>query len=255
VEPLRKPFQGVTNIVRFNWHFYALSLAMVAVSMVANEITSHTFHYFLIFLNYLVIATTLLSLVVSSYIYDFSDLYTFTWLEDSQSEMKQRRLLNIHSGFDETSALIKNRFSNDELVVFDFYDKAKHTEVSIRRARRMYPPFPGTRLIETHHVPVEDYSADLVFLILTAHEIREQKERIVFFNELYRTLKPEGRIIVVEHIRDTANFLAYTVGFFHFHSRTCWLTTFREAGLFLHKETKITPFITLFTLRKDGSTS
>ena len=29
---MRKPFQGVSNIVRFNWHFFALAVvAMVAV--------------------------------------------------------------------------------------------------------------------------------------------------------------------------------------------------------------------------------
>ena len=27
----RKPFQGVSNIIRFNWHFYLLALVMVSL--------------------------------------------------------------------------------------------------------------------------------------------------------------------------------------------------------------------------------
>jgi hypothetical protein len=60
-------------------------------------------------------------------------------------------------------------------------------------------------------------------------------------------------VIVVEHIRDAANFFAYNVGAFHFHSRATWLTAFRAAELEVKSEVKETPFITIFTLRKIGN--
>jgi hypothetical protein len=60
-------------------------------------------------------------------------------------------------------------------------------------------------------------------------------------------------VVVTEHLRDPANFLAYTVGFLHFHSRQAWLDTFRAAGLRVEREVSITPFITSFFLRQHDS--
>ena len=125
----------------------------------------------------------------------------------------------------------------------------RHTEVSIRRARRAYPPFPGTRPVSTRApLPLPDHAIDLAVAFLAAHEIRDPAERAAFFREIRRVTRPTGRVVVVEHLRDPANFLAYTVGFLHFHSRRAWRATFRAAGLQVAQEIKITPFLTAFIL-------
>ena len=139
--------------------------------------------------------------------------------------------------------------------MFDFYDPAKHTEVSIRRAREAYPPFPNTQQVKPADLPLQDNSADKIFAILSAHEIRNEIERKSFFQELRRVLSPTGQIIVTEHLRDTANFLAYNIGAFHFHSKASWLKAFQSSGLRVSEEIKITPFITTFILDKNGVTS
>jgi hypothetical protein len=56
----------------------------------------------------------------------------------------------------------------------------------------------------------------------------------------------------VEHLRDPANFLAYTIGFLHFYSRATWRAAFRGAGLHLLREQKLTPFISAFILSPDA---
>ena len=79
-------------------------------------------------------------------------------------------------------------------------------------------------------------------------------KRTAFFRELRRVLKPDGEIFVTEHFRDLPNFLAYTIGCFHFLSRArTWERTFAEAGLRIAREQKTTPFITTFILEKDGT--
>ncbi|RYG41354.1 MAG: methyltransferase domain-containing protein, partial [Chitinophagaceae bacterium] len=122
-------------------------------------------------------------------------------------------------------------------------------------ARKAYPLFPGTQKITTGHLPLESGSIDMAFLILAAHEIRKEQERIIFFRELHRALKPGGRIIVVEHLRDLPNFIAYTIGFLHFLSRGTWLKTFSGAGLRVDAQRKINPFINLFILEKNDPAS
>lgn len=248
----RTPFRGVTNIVRFNWHFYVLSALALEGSLLLMGFVPVTFRVFLLLGAASIIVPTLISLIVSYYIYDCLDLYSFNWLGDL-SIPKNGHLLTINAGFDETSGLLAQRFPQAVLRVYDFYNPAKHTEVSIERARKAYPAYPGTEVITTAHIPTPDGWANVVFLILAAHEIRDETERITFFNEVHRTLKPGGMVVVVEHLRDLPNFGAYTVGFLHFHAKKTWLHTFNGAHFSIQSEQKLTPFISVFMLQKNGN--
>jgi len=151
--------------------------------------------------------------------------------------------------------LIAEKFDPGELLALDFYDAAKHTEPSIRRARAAYQPYPGTTNISTNKIPIDADSVDKFFAILSAHEIRDAAERRAFFAEVSRVLSRNGRAVVVERLRDAANFLAYNIGALHFHSHSSWLESFAAAGLVLESEKKITPFVTAFFLKKNGAES
>jgi ubiquinone/menaquinone biosynthesis C-methylase UbiE len=254
MEPVRKPFQGVGNIVRFNWHLYVLSLSISFTGCLVANFFSEPYRLFLYLFCILVLSTTLISLMVSFYIYDLSGLYKFDWLDDELKNTDKIKIVNINAGFDETSTLLKDKFSSAELMVLDFYDPLTHTEISIKRARKAYPSFPATVKVTTTNLPLEDNSADYVFMIFAAHEIREEKERMDFFREINRVVKPTGQVIVVEHLRDVPNFLAYTIGFLHFHTASSWLKTFQASKLKIKKEIKLTPFISTFILDKNGNT-
>jgi SAM-dependent methyltransferase len=243
---IRKPFQGLLNILKFNWHFYALAaMVILFLFLLRNDLP----FYIPVCLILLPVLALIVSLVASYFIYDVSDLYSLNWIEDYQIP-KDAVIINVHAGFDETSALLKRKFPLASLRVFDFYDADKHTEVSIARARKAYPLFPGTESISSTKLPLEGRTVDLAFCIMSLHEIRNDGERIVFLNELTRALKPDGKIYVVEHLRDLNNFLAFTLGFFHFYSRQNWLQNFSDAGLSLKKEKKLTPFVSVFVLEK-----
>jgi hypothetical protein len=243
---MRKPFQGVMNIIRFNWHFYALAGMVTLFLFLLRNDLPFDLPTGLILLPILLI---FISLAASYYVYDASGLYAMDWVEENDLPAGAT-ILNVHAGFDETSVLLQKKFPLGNLRVFDFYDPLKHTEVSIARARRAYPAFPGTESISTRILPVEPAAAELAFCIMALHEIREQGERIVFLDQLTRAMKPGGKIYVVEHLRDLNNFLAYTVGFLHFYSRWQWMKNFSEAGLQLLKEKKINPFVSVFILQK-----
>lgn len=247
MEIKRKPIQGVTNIIRFNWHFYFMVLVIfVGLLLIKNQFPQPIQTLLNIGIA-IAIFTLLVSLFVSFYIYDLSGLYQLKWIEN----INNKKVLNINAGFDETSEIISNRFPQTNLVICDFYNPVKHTEISIKRARRAYPPNPKTISVTTDKLPFSENTFDKSFAILSAHEIRDENERIQFFKELNRITK--GQIFVTEHLRDFNNFIAYTIGFFHFHSRNTWLKTFKEAGLIVTQEIKTTPFITTFVLNKNGN--
>lgn len=247
---LRGPLQGVGNVVRFNWPFYVGAGAAVLVLAGLGLVGPASWRPYAALLLALALLPLLSSLLVTAYIYDFSGLYQFSWLPAS----KPTAVLTLSAGFDEISAPLAHKYPAASLLAADFYDAARHTEPSIGRARRAYPPYPGTLAVDTRAaLPLAAGSVDLVVAFLAAHEIRDAAERAAFFGGIARVLAPTGTMVVTEHLRDPANFLAYTVGFLHFHSRRTWLATFRAAGLRVAHEVKVTPFITSFFLRQDDS--
>ncbi len=245
----RQPFQGVLNIIRFNWHFYLLSGLFIIFLVLLATFLGETYSIYLLLIAFLVLLPTLISLFVSAYVYDFSDLYSFSWIKNLQIPL-QSNIININAGFDETSILLKNQHQFENLQVFDFYDETKHTEISIKRARKAYPAFPNTQNITTNHIPVEKNSVDVAFLIFSAHEIREENERNTFFSELNRIIKENGKVILVEHLQDLSNFIAYTIGFLHFHKKITWKNTFQNSNFSIKQEIKHTPFVSIFILEK-----
>ena len=65
----------------------------------------------------------------------------------------------------------------------------------------------------------------------------------MFFKELQRILKPSGRIIITEHLRDVPNFIAYNIGFFHFFSLKNWMTIFKHSNFKMKKHIKFNLFV------------
>lgn len=248
LSPLRKPLQGLRNIIRFNWHFYALAGGLALVGLVAWGLAA-PYSYFGWAGLALILAPVLVSLAVSTYVYDYAGLYELAWLPASFAPAPGAKLLTISAGFDEVTPLLAQSWPASQLLAVDFYDPTRHTEVSIRRARLAYPPVPGTQPVSTRALPLPTHSVSHALAFLAAHEVRDAAERAAFFQEIHRVLRPAGEIIVVEHLRDPANFAAYTIGFLHFHSRRAWLATFAAAGLRVAREVKITPFLTAFILR------
>lgn len=251
METLRKPLQGVSNILRFNWHFYLIALGTICLLFIVSQILVNPYSAACFALLGLIIAGVTISFCVSLYIYDLSGLYKLEWI-DNLSMQPGSRIINVNAGFDETSDIINIKLPETALTVFDFYNPLKHTEVSIKRARRAYPPYTGTISISTSSIPLLDSYADYVFIIFSAHEIRDVHERCLFFKELHRVIKPDGKVVVLEHIRDHNNFLAYNIGFFHFLSKSSWYDTFKNSDFKILHENRFTPFITQFTLVKNG---
>src|SRR5258706_802946 len=242
----RRKFQGVLNILSFNRHFYVLGLGVLVIL-----ITSRLFIEWPEIVFWLIIVAFLygliMPLIVSAYVYDFSGYYNFHWLKNVIRDNERVKLIvNINAGFDETSFIIKNKFPQSDLKVFDFYNAKQHTEPAIKRARKASLVYPTTQQIASDSIPLKDNTVDVVFLLSAVHEIRSHEEKVQFLKECYRLCKTDGKVIMVEHLRDFPNFLAFTVGFTHFFSRSAWKNAFELAGFSSFQETKFTPFMSIF---------
>lgn len=246
----RKRFQGVVNILSFNRHFYVIGLAVLAL-VVASSLLFNLPSFLLWTIVGAFSYGLLMPLIVSAYIYDFSKYYNFDWLSKyGINDAEGNKFVNINAGFDETSFIIKNIFPKSELEVFDFYDSKRHTESAIVRARKVSLVYPKTKQIKYDLIPLKDKSVDVVFLLSAAHEIRSNEEKKKFLKECHRICKANGKVIMVEHLRDLPNFLAFSVGFTHFFSKKVWERAFKNVQFSSFEEQKFTPFMSIFNVGK-----
>jgi len=246
MEIKRRKFQGVLNILSFNRHFYITGIGILAIIIFSHQIYEWSDLLYTLLIAAFIYGL-MMPLIISAYVYDFSGYYHFHWLEKCSvniSDIKQ--ILNINAGFDETSFIIKHKFPQADVKVFDFYDSEKHTEPAIIRARKVSVVYPDTQQIKSNSILMNDQSADLIFLLSAVHEIRSHQEKIQFLKECRRVCKRGGTVILVEHLRDFPNFLAFSVGFTHFFSKAVWKDVFTSAGFTKCKEIKFTPFMSIF---------
>ncbi|GLR15605.1 class I SAM-dependent methyltransferase [Portibacter lacus] len=243
----RRKFQGVLNILSFNRHFYVIGLLVLVVIIIGLLLFESPMSWFIIIVSAFLYGL-LMPLLVSAYVYDFSGYYDFDWLKKlNLMELKPKNIVNINAGFDETSFILKEKFPEAGLQVYDFYDSNQHTEPAIVRARKVSLVYPNTLQIKSDEIPLNDQSIDMIFLLSAAHEIRSHEEKVLFLKECHRICKLGGKVITVEHLRDVPNFFAFSIGFTHFFSRKAWEKAFQEAGFSSFAESKFTPFMSIFS--------
>lgn len=245
----RGQWQGMLTIVRFNWPFYLAAVTVWFASLagwvlfpgpalqLACGIALAGAAYFLFG-----------SLAVSHLVYDRSDLYRWGWLDRALGGVNLRQAVFCHAGFDEASAELRAQFGGVQWQLLDHFDEKQMTEASIRRARAMFPPTQGTLPARHDAWPVTAESADVVLGLLAIHELRSEAERRAWFAEARRCLRQGGRVVLVEHMRDGMNFLAFGPGFLHFHSPASWRRCWEGAGFRRIDEFRVTPFVRVFVL-------
>ncbi len=240
----RGKWDGMLAIARFNWPFYAAAFGTLLLAVIA-------FAYFPLIASGVIAGCVYFligSLGVSHWVYDVSDLYRWKWLGRALRNSRLLEMVLCHSGFDEASAMLKQKFPDASWRVIDHYDPLTMTEASIRRARKLFPPTAGTLAAKFDVWPLEDSSVDVVFGMLAIHELRSDAERVAWFAEARRCLADDGRVVLVEHVRDLANFVAFGPGFLHFHSVAAWQKSWKFGGLKRVDDFRITPFVRIFVL-------
>jgi ubiquinone/menaquinone biosynthesis C-methylase UbiE len=246
-----KKFNGVLQILAFNWTLYALAALVILVLLTLSLRFTIPPTLKLVLYPAMALASfwMLSSLLVSHYVYDRSRLYRWDWLAPL-FKTPPGHWANIHAGLDQTTDALERLFPDPARKVLDIYNASSMTEPSIKRARHRANGPPQAEHAEASSLPLRDSECDAVFLIFAAHELRSCDDRQRLFLEVSRSLRTGGQVIVAEHLRDWANFLAYGPGAFHFHSRKEWQASWRITGLEVDREISITPFVSCFSLTK-----
>lgn len=247
--PDRGPYQGVLQILEFNWRMYLATAAGAGVAAHAAPYLPLAARAALWAGVTPALMWMVSSLLVSHYVYDRFPLYDLRWLARALA-CSPRRWINIHSGWDETSGLLAQIFPDAIGEAVDLFDPRVMVEASIRRARRSSRAVVTTTPAQYDALPFEKASVDAAFAIFAAHELRRHEQRVRLFKETERILTPCGEFLLMEHTRDWRNFLAFGPGFLHFFSRRAWRKAAADAGLTVRTEFAMTPFIRVYIMRR-----
>lgn len=246
---MRQPFQGVLQILEFNWLRYLVTSIFVGTSLCILPYLQPVPRAAMLAIIAPAVFWIVASLLVSHYVYDCFPLYDLIWLSRSLTQ-KPHRWVNIHCGFDETSPLLAAVFPDATGNVIDIFDPQVMTEASIRRARRMGDPCVSTTHARLDDLGFASATFDAAFCIFAAHELRSHVQRVKLFKEVARVLEVGGEFVVIEHLRDWKNFLAFGPGVLHFFSQEAWRRAAAHAGLAVRAEYRRTPFVHVFILRR-----
>jgi SAM-dependent methyltransferase len=249
----RGKVQGTIQILRYNWPFYLAAAGASAAGIAAVRVLAlqPAVRVLAIAGAAAALYWSAASLAASCWVYDLSPLCKWTWIAGWFPD-PPRRFANLHAGLDESSPALLALFPGARPFLLDFFDPAAMTEPSIARARRLTPPAIPAQPVACDALPFPEAAWDAAFLVFAAHEIRDAGARRAFFRELARVIRPGGRLLVVEHLRDLANLLAFGPGAFHFLPRREWMRLAREGGFSVARERAFTPFVRALLLERSA---
>jgi len=237
-------WRGALEIVRFNWPAYGSALIVISLCLVGLGLSWWMWPITLILMATLYV--TLASFLVSHWIYDCSPVADWAWLPDWLSFPIGRWLL-LQTGFDSTHGQLVKHLPASGYPVVDLYGLPGIGGPSVERARKEHLKNP---IATVSILPADPASCDTIFAMFCLHEIQTPEDRAAFFQALADRLRAGSRLIVVEHLRDWKNFLAFGPGFLHFQPAQEWHRCAARAALQLEKTRALTPFVRLFVWRK-----
>jgi SAM-dependent methyltransferase len=246
---MRRPYQGVLQILQFNWRSYLFTSIGVGVALLATPLLPSLVRAGVLLGAAAALFWMASSLLVSHYVYDRFQIYDLSWISRALSRTP-RRWINIHCGLDETSEVLTAIFPEATGQAVDIFDPRVMTETSIRQARQItcgtIPAMPA----RYDDLVFSANSFDAAFCIFAAHELRRLDQRVRLFEEIDRVLVSGGELVLMEHTRDWRNLLAFGPGFLHFFSRRAWHRAASGSGLALRSEFSMTPFVRVYILRR-----
>lgn len=238
-------------MVRFNWPMYAFAFLAIFAGVFVHIVSENRLvQSALTCMGFGALWFVIGSLVATYCVYDRSDLHRFAWFQRATANVDRSNVIICHSGFEDVSESISTILPQSRIRIFDHFDQKTMSEPSINRARKMFPPSERTESIEYASWPTKDGSVDIVLGILAIHELRAHPEKVAWFREARRSITGSGRVLIVEHLRDLANFVAFGPGFLHFHPLDAWVSAWKASGLREVDRFAITPFLKVFVLAK-----
>ena len=239
---------GLRDVIWFNWPTYvAAALVVVAATAVLWTGLPAPANVLVALGGAFAAWWTVASILAAWWVFNASGVTRWGWVPERVGEPS--RWLNLTSGFDDTTTRLRVALPRTQGQAVDLFDPLATHDATLRRARAAFPP-PGGPLAPGRPLPIRDSSLDVVFLLMAAHELEPAETRAAVFEDVARTLRPTGRLVIVEFPANRLNWTIFGPGAMHFEPAGTWRGLAGGAGLRRVDELELTPFVRGFVFEK-----
>jgi SAM-dependent methyltransferase len=217
---------GLGRVVCFNWPKYATAAFGLILFVAVAVGTKGQFTWLAAVLGGILLYGIVASIAATWWVYDGSPMSNWQWVADELAGTSAWTL--VHAGFDESGGKLA-ALLGPPIAEFDIGPPVGSEERSLRRARHLL----GTngQHLANGTVPLPTASVEAVVCLFAVHEVRNIEIEAKLFAEFVRCLTPSGKLLVVEHARDLANFVVFGPAIMHFGSPRRWHRSILASGL------------------------
>lgn len=234
----------------FNKGKLLLGILLSVIFFIIAHFSSGMLHLWFTVLGILILLNITLAIIASYLFYDRSILYKPKKLFFDLKFNSDTKAILLHASFDPISPELEQIITPNNLSVYNIYGNRHEHDKAIEISNQIFPPSKREIMINPSNLPDKSESVDFILAITSLHEIMSQENRVAFFKEAKRVLKPDGKLIIVEQLRNKMNFLFFNIGAFHFASLTNWEKGISEGGLKIVKRGNITHWGTILHVTK-----
>ena len=238
--PSRRPATPF-DVISFNWPPFALGpLIAIASGVAVLAILPSPVSFLFGVAAVAAVAATSAALVAVVWVFSVTAERRWGWVVGVADS--PQAWLNVTTGFDDSTPTLTERLAGTRGSTIDVVETAAPLDGPQRLGRDRFPPTGRAATPATLESALRDVALDCAFLLMAAHEF-DDAERLTLFTSIADRLRPDGRLVVVEHLRDLPNTLAFGLGARHFQARETWLGLAHDAGLTTLQERSLSPFV------------
>lgn len=231
-------YAGAIRYFRSRWPTYTIGFCGGLILLLAAIWFSTTrgWHSFMI-LGIVTILVMIYFLVMSLWsAHQIYDVQNISQCLIKLGELRpEETLIHLNLGRRQLAIDLSRHFTTGRVIVIDVYNPQMTPSGELARARRQARrPEPDPRLSwrdgKISLLPLADGSVPAVTMSEVASEFWQLGDRQQLFNEVFRILRPGGRILLVERVRTTTNILVKGPAGLRLAHKAYWEKMLVDAG-------------------------
>lgn len=253
-------FQGTLHHIYAHWPAYLFLYGggfalIIVVTMTAAERAW-----------WAMVALALAALLVLGYFFGASlwaahELYDRREQEPAQLLFRMGQLkpadefVHVGLGRRRTAVRLSRRLMSGRLTVVDVYNPQLTPSRTLARARltlQQLEPDPRLTWLEGNIelLPLPDHCTQVVTMNRVLSELWQHGDRMLLLEEVYRILRPGGRLLLIEPVRTQRSWLVWGPAALRLQPLPYWQRLFRKGGFNLKKEESLNGLAHCFALQR-----
>jgi SAM-dependent methyltransferase len=168
------------------------------------------------------------------------------------------RFVHVSMGLRRTPQQMSRRLTSGRVTALDVYNPQEAPGSALARARfavRPAPPDPRLRWLEAtiKLFPLPDRCTSLVTIEEAAGALWQHGDRLLLLREVYRILRPEGRLLLAQPVRTRKAWLVAGTGAMRLEPAAYWRRLLDEAGFNLLREMDVSGLVTYFVAERPAT--